>query len=606
MSDLDLAARWRGKATFVVLDTGFDSVGTFLATWAAWQDDPARCGVLHYIAIAPGLPGRAGVPADARDPPRRALRNELATAWPPSTRNLHRLVFEGGSVHLLLAFGKAAAWLPQIDAAVDAFLLDGGTVPDARLFKTIARLAAPAAVVRAAAASPGLSSSLRSAGFVVDGDGEASRAAFAPRFVPRTPARRRAVARSSDEPVVIVGAGLAGCATACALAELGRSSVVVERCGQLAAEGSGNAVGLFHGVVHRGDGRHARFHRAAALAAHPAVADAIGRGEAGSVGGLLRVEPGGATLDDLQRTIDGLVLPPDYVRAVDAAEASWLAGTAIGTPAWFFAHGGWVDPRGLCRAYLARGGGRVELRMNCPVASLRRDGNRWRLQDAEGNEIANAAVVVLANAGAALDLAGRPAWPIRRSRGQVSSLPEADWSPGSLPRIPVTGAGYVAPAASGRVWFGATSQPGDEDSSVRVGDHLHNLSRLGKLLRMAPQSSTTLCGRVGFRWSADDRLPVIGAVPELAVSGGPAPLRLDQPRFVPRAPGLYVFTALGSRGIATSAIGGAVIAAAITGAPSPLELDLLDAIDPGRFVSRAVRRGVQPPVGVIAEGSAGA
>jgi tRNA 5-methylaminomethyl-2-thiouridine biosynthesis bifunctional protein len=69
-----------------------------------------------------------------------------------------------------------------------------------------------------------------------------------------------------------------------------------------------------------------------------------------------------------------------------------------------------------------------------------------------------------------------------------------------------------------------------------------------------------------------------------------ASVRPEQPRFAPRAPGLFVFTALGSRGIAWSALGGQVVAAAITGSPAPLEADLLDAIDPARFASRAFRR----------------
>jgi tRNA 5-methylaminomethyl-2-thiouridine biosynthesis bifunctional protein len=96
----------------------------------------------------------------------------------------------------------------------------------------------------------------------------------------------------------------------------------------------------------------------------------------------------------------------------------------------------------------------------------------------------------------------------------------------------------------------------------------------------------------------------------------PSAGRLDQPRLVARAPGLYVFSALGSRGIASSTLGAQLLAAAITGSPSPVEADLLDAVDPARFVVRRFRRDetsrqpacpifVQPPVGPMT-GSAGA
>ena len=121
---------------------------------------------------------------------------------------------------------------------------------------------------------------------------------------------------------------------------------------------------------------------------------------------------------------------------------------------------------------------------------------------------------------------------------------------------------------------------------------------------------------------SDDRLPIIGAVPasvaERVAAGfvGKESPRFDQPRFIARAPGLFVCCALGSRGIASAAFGAEVLAAAIAGAPLPAEADLLDAIDPARFLSRGFRRGeaarqrslagrVQPPVGPIA-GSAGA
>jgi glycine/D-amino acid oxidase-like deaminating enzyme len=66
--------------------------------------------------------------------------------------------------------------------------------------------------------------------------------------------------------------------------------------------------------------------------------------------------------------------------------------------------------------------------------------------------------------------------------------------------------------------------------------------------------------------------------------------RRDQPRLVPREPGLFLFSALGSRGISWSALGAQVLAALVTGAPSPIEASLLDAVDPARFQVRDARR----------------
>jgi tRNA 5-methylaminomethyl-2-thiouridine biosynthesis bifunctional protein len=151
------------------------------------------------------------------------------------------------------------------------------------------------------------------------------------------------------------------------------------------------------------------------------------------------------------------------------------------------------------------------------------------------------------------------------------------------------------------VIFGATSASADDDGGVRDADHMTNLGRVASLVRAAPTELERIAGRTAWRSAAADRLPVVGAVPALQLlrdgdAGGVAdPLgrrgfRLEQPRFVPREPGLFVCGALGSRGITWSALCAEVLAATITGSPLPLEADLVDAIDPARFVSRAQRR----------------
>jgi tRNA 5-methylaminomethyl-2-thiouridine biosynthesis bifunctional protein len=82
---------------------------------------------------------------------------------------------------------------------------------------------------------------------------------------------------------------------------------------------------------------------------------------------------------------------------------------------------------------------------------------------------------------------------------------------------------------------------------------------------------------------------VLGGVP-LPGAGLAGAHRLEQPRHVPRVPGLYVFAALGSRGISWAPLLGEVLAAGIVGAALPLPGSLMDAIDAARFVSRAARR----------------
>jgi tRNA 5-methylaminomethyl-2-thiouridine biosynthesis bifunctional protein len=631
-----LPARWRRQESFVILETGFGLGNNFLAAWAAWRADADRCAKLHFISIESRPLLAIELAALPRDPALAPLAAQLAAAWPPLTCNLHRLSFDAGRVQLFLALGDVAAWLPQIDAAVDAFFLDGfapARNPDMwqpRLFKAMARIAAPEATVATWSAARPVREGLRAAGFDwarADGGGDKrdmTVARFAPHSSPRPPPRRRGtVAPARGGHVVIVGAGLAGCAIAWALAEHGYASVLLERGSRIAGEGSGNAAGLFHGIVHRDDGRHARFNRAAALEARRHVAIAIAaHGVAGSTGGLLRLQAPAGSVADMRATTHRLGLAEDYVRVVAPEEASALAGVTIAAPAWFYPGGGWVDPRGLARSFLERAEGRVDLRLGVEVAALRRElDGRWLLVDAAGSELASTTAVVLANAGGALGLLGTRGWPVARQRGQLSGVAASCWPATAQPRLPIAGSGYLLPPIGGRLWFGATSQEGDDSTAVRREDHRQNVARLGRLLADAPEVGLeTLNARVSFRYSSIDRLPLVGAVP---LSGlGPAlrqafaaaeSARPEQPRFAPRAPGLFVCTALGSRGIAWSALAGQVLASSISGAPAPLEADLLDAIDPARFASRLFRRaGTAPtpesqlPEGPMTTGSADA
>jgi tRNA 5-methylaminomethyl-2-thiouridine biosynthesis bifunctional protein len=599
-----LPARWQGRERFVALETGFGLGNNFLATWQAWRDDPQRCARLVFVSVEAHPLTRDELATAHAGSALPELADALQRAWPPLTPNLHTLDFDGGRVQLLLALGDVQAWLPELVMAADAFYLDGfapATNPrmwDQRVCKALSRLAAPGATLATWSAAQALREHLTTAGFEVrlaqgtGGKRDITLARFAPAFTPRR-APARAPARERVEPqALIIGGGLAGCAAAWALAEQGWRSTLLERHPQIASEASGNPAGLFHGIVNAQDGVHARFNRAAALMARQSVRVALHEhGVAGAVDGLLRLEADTSPAA-MQAMLHALGLPADYVQAVAAEHASALSGLDLHHAAWFYPGGGWVQPAGLARAWLERAAPHVEIRCGADVQTLQRSAAGWRLCDATGATLGEAATVVLANAGDASRLLGMPGWPVDKIRGQISLLPAGALA---LPRIPVAGAGYLLPALGDdgdAAMFGATAQRGDDDAFVREADHRANLAQLAQLIgHHVDADPATMRGRTAWRWSAIDRLPLIGAVPDADAHAS----RLDQPRFVPRVPGLFVFTALGSRGITWSALGARLLAALITGAPAPLEASLIDAVDPARFVSRRARRATRAP-----------
>ncbi|WP_374673776.1 FAD-dependent 5-carboxymethylaminomethyl-2-thiouridine(34) oxidoreductase MnmC [Ideonella sp.] len=615
-----LPGRWRGRERFVVLETGFGLGNNFLATWSAWRDDPARSGQLVFVSIEKHPATADDLSRAHAQSPAPALAASLVSAWPPATPGLHVLEFDGGRVRLLLALGDVAAWLPELQLQADAAYLDGfaparnAPMWDTHLLRGLARLAAPGCTAATWSAARSVRDGLSAAGFrvqrvpgfagkrdmtVAEVDGQAvARRHGAPAGRRPHPAARRAL---------VVGAGLAGAAAAQALAREGLEVTVLEAGTRPADAGSGNLAGLFHGVVHADDGAHAQWLRAAALRATQVYGPLLAGGTVpGQATGLLR---GAADTpwDTLSRL--GSQVPAGYARPLSRDEAAAMAGCPVAGAAWCFTGGGWLQPGALARHWLATPG--VRCLTDTPVAALRRSEAGWRAVDADGSPLGGAApwdVVVVCAAAGAVDLlaphSDAAQWPWRRTRGQVTLLPPAAAAGLPRPRLPLASGGYLIalpealhPRLGGGLLCGATSQAGDDGAALRPADHLANLAQIARLTSaegVSPDRLAALAaqaeGRVGWRLGTDDRLPVVGPVPQplAGLAGQP---RLDHPRHVPRVPGLYVMTGLGSRGITWAALAGDVLAACVQGSPLPVAGSLLDAVDPARFVSRAMRQG---------------
>ena len=582
-----LPERWRKRARFTILETGFGLGNNFLATWAAWRDDLARCERLVFISIEKHPLSPADLARAHAASPVPELARQLVHAWPPATCNLHSLEFESGRVRLLLAFGDIHTWAREIVARVDAFFLDGfaparnAAMWDRGVFAMLARLAAPEATAATWSAAHAVRDGLSSAGFEVctapgtGGKRDITLARFAPRFVPPAPLGRT-LPSAAPSHAIVIGAGLAGASTARALARQGIECTVIDRHAEAAAEASGNPAGLFHGAVMGHDGPHARLLRASALAAELLMREAIANGVPGCIDGLLRLESK-LSLPAMQALLDAQALPACYVQALSPAIASQRAGLAIAQPAWFYPGGGWIDPAALVRHWLATPG--IAWRGATAVQRIVRSGNAWSVFDASDTLVAQAPVLVLANAHDAMRLAGLPMHWLQCQRGQIS------WSATDIaPRLPVASGGYALTLPDGHLLFGATSQAGDADPCVRESDHRDNRAKAALLIGAdTVQSHGALQGRVGFRAATVDRLPLVGLAPDMQT---PRPPRDDAPRLLARQADLWLHSGLGSRGLTTVSLCAELIAAQIGGAPWPLEADLVDAIDPARCLLR--------------------
>lgn len=585
-----LPQRWAGRERFVVLETGFGLGLNFLATWAAWRDDPQRGATLHYVALEMHPFAAADLAQlHAAWPELAPLAAELRARWPLLVPGLHRLRLDAGRVVLDLVLGDATECLPRLALAADAFYLDGfapaknPALWDAPLLAALRGLAAPGATLATWSVAGGVRETLAASGWQLEkapgyaGKREMLRGTLAAAAPAASPAGGHArVASGEAREAIVLGAGLAGTTTANRLAARGWRVTLLDAAAGPGQGASGNHAGVLRPLPARDDGVLARVIRAGFLAASrhldelvaAGLEERLGTAIAGRVGALHLGRD--ATHEATQRLVVEQQRPPaDYLRWVGPEEAGELCGWPVDAGGWWFPGGGWVAPAAYCRANLLQYEERIATRFDVRVERIEHDGERWHALDAGGIVVASAPQLVVANAADARRLLGD--WlPVFPARGQVSHLPA---EPGSPPRCVVCRLGYVTPEVRGRRCAGATFLMRDEEPGLRLADHEENLAKLNFMLPGYADGidPTQLDGRVGFRPASPDRLPIVGAVPRLGAAAAP--------------PGLWLVNGFGARGIVWSALAAELLADQLDGSPAILDAHLGAALAPARFLA---------------------
>lgn len=617
----DLPERWRGREQFVIVETGFGLGLNFLATWAAWRDDPQRPARLHFVSVEK-FPFRAQdlrrmlepmlvLPGMAELAP---LVQRLCDAWPSPLAGWHRLELAPGVV-LSVGFGDFFDLMPTLRAGADAFYLDGfapAKNPDmwsTNVFKALGRLAREGATLATYTAAGEVRRDLMAAGFEMTrrpGYGH-KRDMLAGRYAPPYRMRRH------DPPVapaprareaIVVGAGMAGAAMVRRLVARGWRVRLFERAQAPGTAASGNPAGVFHPQLSADDNILSRLSRAGFLYALSQWRTLPG-GLPGRADGLLQVAMNDTEARAMQQLVAAHEYPDTYAKWVDAEQASTLAGETLAHGGVWYPEGGSLAPAMLCRAELVAAGPSLDARYGVTVARLEHTADRWTAIDEAGHVLAEADVAIVTAADVSQQLLTpylAPEYlPVKRVRGQLTFLP-----PDTLPglRVPVCGDGYVAPSPLGGTGpiTGATYGFDDPAEAVRVGDHQANLRRLASLLPAHAEAfgdaglasataAAELGGRTAFRALATDRLPMAGQLPDVtAIESQRKRLAGGHLRDLPRLDGLYASFAFGSRGLVFASLCAELVASQIEGEPWPLGSDLADAIDPARYLMHSLRK----------------
>ena len=379
--------------------------------------------------------------------------------------------------------------------------------------------------------------------------------------------------------IVVIGAGICGATIANELLLRNQSVCVVDAASHPASACSSHAYAIAHPHIGKGSPRLLRLTRLAFLLAEARW------GKEWRAHGIFQPTKKDKVFDrsELIEHLRSLDLGEDIAIPLDSEEAKKVCGIPQS--------GVWIS-RGACLNLSKASNDLLQSQQgltclwNTEVAKLEQRNGKWLLLNSHDKAIASADKVVIAAAMESKKLLSSIGirLPLKPVRGQLSIFsiqPNDPWVE-KLPEVGLSGDGYCLPVErldDGRYrWIvGSSFDEGEDDLVPRESSDDFNREQAKNLVNYleGDTSSLTKHGHfVGVRCVAGDRLPIIGALPQ--------------------RPGIFIATALGSRGILWSALAAKLITAQLLEDDFALlarlgfAADLVAALAPARFLAGAL------------------
>lgn len=395
---------------------------------------------------------------------------------------------------------------------------------------------------------------------------------------------------NTDQPVVIVGAGLAGCAIAHALVKRGYRCRVYDQHRSIASAASALPAAVVRPAV-SGD----RFYKSYFDYAFDLCRKSIDEALFTRCGSLELTDKPGLG----QPHFDALYTGNYSCEFVTAQDASILAATKLVSSAVHIEESGFVNPQELSRHWLQHKS--IEVQTDKRVSALKKTQNGWQLLSDTDAVLDESHAVVLATAFGATQFNVTSELPLHTAVGQIDLFEQ---KAAQLQRI-INGNGYLLPETAG-VWCGATHHPVNPSGRSTETTDTDSQTNKETATRIAPNlslSALPVSSFASLRTFTPDRLPVVGAVHDsLQYRKDYIDLKHGRPSGSYPPPsfhkGLYIATGLGSRGATQALLIGELIGDLISGdhikdqTANQLQRRFLQALHPARFLVRTLRRGL--------------
>lgn len=612
---------------FTIAETGFGSGLNFLAAWQLWLTAAPTSAQLHFVSVEKFPLTKMDLQrALALWPELSEFTAQLIDAYPVFVgTGFHRLSFMDGRIKLTLIIDDAAAGFAQLLATphpafathcakVDAWFLDGFAPSknpqmwSDELFTALRQLSHTGTTAATFSAAAIVKQGLKFAGFTIqkvpgfgrkremvkacmeqepnlDYQDSLQSRSYSPYPVPWT--IDAAAAIPAEQHALIIGGGLAGCTSARALAERGWKITLVERHAELAQEASGNPQGVLYAKLSPKTEAQAEFNLHALQFAQQFYRSRWS--DIGAQCGVLQLAHCESEQQLHAQLRAKFSAADELVQFVDAAQATAIAGVPLSQSALYFPKAGWINPRKLCENLINHP--RINLLTDCAALTVEQIGDHWQINH---NPELRAPVVIIANAADAKSFAITQHLPIKSIRGQITYLPKTAAS--SKLKTLICSEGYIGPAANALHCTGATFNLKDETRALRLEDHRTNLENLRTplpelLAEWKDLAVENLHGRVAFRCTLPDYLPLVGAVADVqTMLEDFAPLRKNARAAIYKTgvyhKGLFINIGHGSRGLAYTPVCAELLAAHINQEVLPLPRELANALNPARFLIR--------------------
>ena len=581
---------WDTQDRFIVGEAGFGAGLNFLTTASKFANSGK---ILHFVSIEANPVSREDLAKIYQNLGEfKTAANRLISLYPPIIEGIFRIKF-APNITLDLCFGEISRMLGELNFKADVWFLDGFAPAknpqmwSEPVFREIARLTRPGGVARSYSCAKIVQENFAKAGFEVEltqGYGkkrQMSRAVL--KEAPRDSANpwfARALNRtpkSGETRALIIGAGIAGLATACELASEGFAVTIADAADEVASNGSGNVCGALMPLITKPGVALGRMHLNAFLQAVNFYKSALTQ-EYINFSGCVEY----AYDELLRRRYAGW-------EGAGADEIFSFDGGASPYPAILIKQGAYVRPKLACR----------ELARNFDILLSHEYVGRERLENGRisvkfslprgGVKCVTTDILIFATGSRSTEIFGRDKMAISSVRGQVTHIRPLLQTP-----LPLSAQGYVCPSVDGVQVVGATYGRNEICDELRRSDDEENLSKAASFLD--PARAEIIGGKVGYRSYSGDRFPIIGAMPdwefyEKAYKNLFWSKRKEGNELAKYERGVFLNIAHGSRGLCTAVLGARLIADLILRRPLCIEKSLFNELHPARFLIRKLKRG---------------